>query len=162
MVHCLIVPWTDAHGTFHDIDPSQVTPEAWMICHYPVYSVTVNASKSMHKWIYRPKRVSISSHITTIPATLPTFQQSYPRQRKKIRKTHRCMRLHAIFHSITRKLISPFVAPLPPHVKGSTSCEFHTNFSSATNRPPWFHIPTSESLEQPFCTFIAPRVHITS
>jgi hypothetical protein len=37
MVHCLIVPCTDAHGTLHDTDPSQMTPEARMICHHPVY-----------------------------------------------------------------------------------------------------------------------------
>jgi hypothetical protein len=145
LVHCLIVPWTDAHGTFYDTNPSQMTPEAWMICHHPVYhgndnSVAVKAPKPWHKRTHWLNRVSMSFHITTITATLPTYQQPYPRQREKIRRTNTCMPFFVIFHSITR----------PLNMTGSTSCEFHTHCSSATNRLPWFHLPTSESFEQPY------------
>jgi hypothetical protein len=95
MVYCLYE--ADVHGTFHDTDPSQMTPEAWMICHHPVYhgdddSVAVKALKPWHKWNHRPNRVSISSHITTIPVTLPIFQQPYPRQRQKISGSNRCIK----------------------------------------------------------------------
>jgi hypothetical protein len=124
MVHCLIVPWTDAHETFHDTNPSQITPEAWMICHHPVFhgdddSVAVKMPKPWHKWNYRPSRVSISSHITTIPAILPTFQQYYPRQKEKIRRTNRCMPCHSMpFFTVSPANWSACSSPLTPLCDG--------------------------------------------
>jgi hypothetical protein len=73
-------------------------------------SVAVKTPSPRHKWNHRPNRVSISSHIMAGIATLPTFQQPYPIQRKKIRRSNRCIPLYA---SITRQLISTFVAPYP-------------------------------------------------
>jgi hypothetical protein len=128
-----------------------MTPEAWMICHHPVYhgdddSVIVKVRKPWHKWNYRPNRVRISSNFTTIPATQPTFQQPCPRQREKIRKTNRCMPLYPIFHSIFRQLISPFLASFP--YMWSTSYSLFFSHQQG-NRPPWFHIPMSDSLSNP-------------
>jgi hypothetical protein len=119
------------------------------ICHHSGYhgdddSVAVKAPKPWHKWNYKPNRVSISSHITTIPATLPTFQLSYPRQREEIKRAHRCMPHYTIFHSITCQPISPFVSPYPhmwrdPH---------HVNFVLQPPINPWSNPSSLQGLQR--------------
>jgi hypothetical protein len=70
--------------------------QEWMICLHPVYHgdddlVAVEVPKPRHKWNYRPNRVSISSHITTYPATLPTFQSlTLDKGRKSEGRTGAC------------------------------------------------------------------------
>jgi hypothetical protein len=83
-------------------------------------SVAVKTLKSRQKWNHRPNRVSISSHITTILATLPTFQQPYPiyKGRKSEGQTGAC-------HTMP---FSPFAnwsaRSLNPHVTKYISCDF--------------------------------------
>jgi hypothetical protein len=114
-----------------------------MIYHHPVFqgddnSVAVKTIEPRQKWKHMSNRVSISSHITTSHSA----NLFNPRQRKKSEgRTDAC-------HSMP--FGQPVRCPLPPHVTGFTSCKFHTHCSSVTNRPLWFHIPTSESLEQLF------------
>jgi hypothetical protein len=82
---------------------------------------------------HRPKRESISSHITTILATLSNFQPPYPRQRKKnqkLKQVHATLCNFPEHHSPTNQ---PVCCLLPPHVTGSTSCEFNTHCTSDTN-----------------------------
>jgi hypothetical protein len=108
--------------TFHDTDPSQMTH------HGDDDSVAIKTLKPSHM----PNRVSIiSHHITTILATLPTFQQPYPKQKKKIRRPNRCMPLYAIFHSNTRQLVSPFVTSYPHMWRDS----HHMNFIPIVLQP---------------------------
>jgi hypothetical protein len=78
MVCCLKVTLTDTNGTFHDADLSLMASETWIIRHHLVYhknddSVVVKTLKPRKKYNHRQNKVSIFSHITTIPATLPTF-----------------------------------------------------------------------------------------
>jgi hypothetical protein len=98
-----MVPWTDAHGTFYDTDPSQMTPEAWLIFHHPVYHgndnlVAVKAPKTWHKWNHRPNRVSMSSHITTIHSSSLTLDKG----RKSEGRTYAC-------HSMSFSTASPAI-----------------------------------------------------
>jgi hypothetical protein len=113
MVHCLIVQ-THMGLSAITIRTRWFLRHKWfaiiLVYHADDDSVGVKAPKPWHKWYQRPNRVRIFSHITTIPATLLTFQQPYSKE--KIRGTNRCMPLYTIFHSITRQLISPFVAPV--------------------------------------------------
>jgi hypothetical protein len=69
-----------SHGTFDDADP-MMTPKV----SYPVNHNHHN-DQTKAKMKLQPNRVNISSHFNTISATLPTIQQPYPRQKKKIRR----------------------------------------------------------------------------
>jgi hypothetical protein len=153
IVCCLKEPWTDTNGTFHDADLSQMASEAWMIRHHPVYhknddSVAVKTLKPRKKWNHRQIKVSISSHITTIPATLPTFQQTLDKERKVEGQT-------GAYHSMW------FSTALPvnyEHYSESTSCEFHNNYILQPSTgfldfiyqrvSPWSNLSTLQNLQR--------------
>jgi hypothetical protein len=101
--------------------------------------------KPWHKWNYRPNRVS-----TYLPISLPSQLFCQHSNSLTLDKGRQSERWTGACHSMPFSTASlANWSALPPHVTGSTSCEFHAHCSSATNRPLWFHIPTSESLEQP-------------
>jgi hypothetical protein len=122
---------------FHDADLFQMTPEAWMICddHGDDNLVTVKMLKPRQKWNHRPNRVSISSHFITILAPLQKLPTAL--QRKKIRMSNRCMSFST-------------TSPTNWSARSLPLTLFYIHCFSATNRPLWFHIPTSESFKQPF------------